>query len=212
MENLTLKDLQTKHVIVDLVIKTKVHELLKDTVSVYYTDILYDGKETCFYLFLNDKYLRNAVTFPSRISQEDIVNIAKDMIEQYRNSCDLEELDIELKGEVPCKEFKGKYSNCEDCHEHMNNEKGGCMGVTYTLSESFDSYTFKRVTFKDKWYAKYGEGSESHKKFVIDKTCDQLREFSYVCKDSKYLEEIIESLLHYCDEDKVKEIFNDLSK
>lgn len=212
MKNLTLKDLQKRHVIVDLVVKSKIHESLEDTVSVYYTDILYDGKESCFYLFLNDKYLHNAVTFPSRISKDDIVNISRDMIEQYRNSCDLEELDMELRGEVPCKEFKGKCSNCEECHEHMNNNKDGCMGVTYNLSESFDSYTFKRVTFKDKWYAKYGEGSEGHKNFIIDKTTDQLCEFSHICKDDKYLEEIIKSLLRYCDEDKVKEIFNGLSE
>lgn len=190
------------------------HPSVKDVVSVYYTDILYDKKDTCFYLFLNDEYIFNPVTFPSRISTEDIIAIAKDMIDQYRNTCDLEELEMELKGQVPCVEFKGVYSKCDECPKCMSNTKkeDACMGVVYSLSNSFDSFTFKEITFKDKWTEKYGENSISHKEYKTKQLCDEIWQFSHICKDdSKYLSQVVKSLLHHCDENKIKEVFENLS-
>ena len=95
----------------DLVYQDKLHASLDSVVSVYYSDIFYDGKETGLYLFLNDEYIFNPVLFPSRISLEDKIVIAKEMVEQYKETCDFEELDMKLKGEVPCDEFKGAYLN-----------------------------------------------------------------------------------------------------
>lgn len=216
MNKLTLKELQMKSRMLDLVLQEKLHPSINDIISVYYTDAIYDKKETCFYLLLNDEYLHNPVTYPSEISREDIIKIAKDMIDQYRNTCDLEELDMELKGEVPCKQFKNKYSSCNECPRCMintTNKEDACMGVVYSPSSSFDSYQFKEINFKDKWTDKYGENSTNHKKFATKKLCNEIWNFSSVCDENEeYLTEVINSLFKYCNEDKVKKILKNIIK
>lgn len=215
MNKLTLKELQTKTKMLDLVLQEKIHESISDTVSVYYEDILYDGKETSFYLFVNDKFTFNAVTYPSQISKEDIVLIAKDMIDQYRNSCDLQELDWELKREIPCAIFKkNNYTKCNQCPKCMVNtsRRNSCIGVTYSLNSNFDSYKFKNITFKNKWTSKYGENSEYHKKFQTKKLCNEIWNFSHTCSnDDQHINSVIKSLFDHCDKDKLKKVFKNIA-
>lgn len=210
MQKITLKDLSQKHRVMDLVHQEKLHISLDSAVSIYCSDIFYDGKETGFYLFLDDEYIFNPVSFPSSISLEDKVAIAKEMTEQYRATCNFEELDMELKGEVPCGEFKGVYSNCNECSRltGINETKDdGCLGVTFSTSNSFCS-----LEIQNKWKEKYGENSEAHKNHLTKQLSWKIHEFGFACgEDEKCLEKAVKSLFEHgkINEELLKKVIND---
>ena len=200
MENITLKDLKT----MIFALKEKLHQAVDDTISVYYSDVLDNGNETQFYLSFNDKYIFKAINLYTKISQEDIQSISKDIVEVYRNSCDLSQLDMKLRGEVPCQEFEGIYSTCDDCPRLKN---CACFGVSYKIQTKFDDYTFLYETHK-KWSDKYGYKSDDHKELLAEKLHSQIGEFYSVCKDDdEFIYKILSSLLSFCGKDKVKRFF-----
>lgn len=85
MTDLTIKDFEKRYGmgLERIYSLTEVHSEIKNVaISVYFYDILWDKQSTWFWIFKNETYIGNPVSFPCNISIEDKQLIAKDMVQE----------------------------------------------------------------------------------------------------------------------------------
>lgn len=167
----------------------KPHPVLKDSrpISVYYESALlsHDNRST-FLLFDNGYFVSNAIVYPCEVKREDRHIIGKEMIENLLRVSDFTDLDREIEGKCACKEYEGKYKNCDECPEY--GEENGCLGALYSIPEHRNGWDIE-----EKWSKVYGYESENHKRYVTEKMIDHMRDFMNYCGDRKDLiKEVLE--------------------
>lgn len=189
--NISLEDFKTRRRHLDLVLRLdKPHQALEYNrpIEVYCEDIIFDGHKTWFWLFDNNKFVGNPISFPSEIKHQDKQQIANDMINELLTKSDFRDLDLELQGKVPCEEHRDDYKSCKECKLHIYNDdyvecNDGCMGSMYSIPDHMNSWDTE-----DKWNEKYGCNTENHKIQLMKKALNEIRNLMINFKDDKNVE------------------------
>jgi len=163
-------------------------------IQVYYeSEIFNKNNESYFWVVNNGEYVSNYISFPCNIEESDIINIAKELIEELLSKSDFTDLDAELNGHAACEEFKYLYKSCDECPllraNNKNEDDTGCFGAMYSIPGHLNSWDTK-----EKWNKIYGYQSYNHKKYVVKKMIGYMNRFMHDCGDSK---EMINEVLEY---------------
>ena len=188
-EQIKIESFKSKHPCVDLVARIETpHKKLNDRpIEVYCEDIIIDGRKTWFWLFNQGEYVGNPVMFPCNVELIDKKKIGLDMINELLSASDFRDLDLELQGRVPCKEYKDIYSKCEEC-ELLRSGKGkdkedACIGAMYSIPSHMNSWE----KTEKKWNEIYGENTLKHKEYTADQMIGYMNHFMHICGNDKNL-------------------------
>lgn len=196
MRNEKLDDFIKTHKYMDLIYSIdRPHKVLKGNrpIEVYCEDIIIDEHKTWFWLFNNKYYVGNPITFPCKVTEDDKFKIAKDMIEELLSKSDFRDLNMELEGNVPCEEFKGKYSKCKECNLYKygkgKNSEEACLGEIYSIPSHMNFWDIEK-----KWNKIYGWNSDKHKKYIKEQMIGYMNSFMWICGDR---EDLMKEVLEY---------------
>ena len=199
MERTTLGDYLKRNNFSELVYEIKKpHKLLNydRPIQVYFEDIRYKSNDRSRFLLFDDgEFSMNAISFDCNIEQEDIVQIAKDMVEELLLCSDFSELDRELEGKCACIEYEEIYKSCDECHLYNINDGHGCMGAMYTIPSHMNVW---RKT-ESKWNDKYGEKSEQRKRWKLRIAKDAINSLKWTL--TKGDKDIIKEIKDYFNEE-----------
>jgi hypothetical protein len=175
----------------------KPHKILQYNrpIEVYCEDIFYNNKYTYFWLFDNNTFVANFISYPCDINETDVYIIANEMIQELLSKSDFKDLDIALEGKVPCEEFRDKYKSCNECKRYNpsddienQNDKDGCLGAIYSIPTHLNCWETE-----EKWNKIYGEGTENYKKFITEQMIGYMNSFMWACgKDKNKIKEVLD--------------------
>ncbi len=166
-----------------------IHPALKHKLSIGHQPIIYskDGN-AWFWVFVDDEYVMNPLSLPCDIESEDVIEIAKDIASHYIQLCQLEEIEDETNGIVPCDEMKGIQKTCDDCPQLRSNG-GECIGPMWNHPN-----TLYLNEIEEKWKGKYGEGSKLYLKYHQNQMLGEMNQYLHKCGHS---EDMMMELLEY---------------
>lgn len=142
-------------------------------ISVYYEDIMFDGKRSKFVLFVNNILAVPALEFPCAIELEDVIKIAEDMIKEYLDNVENSFMNI---GCIFYDE-----SDMKSCDFNIINDID-----KYYL----DDYEFTLV--EKIWSEKYGVKSLKHKEQIHENMINHLSKYlSVIGEDKEYIEDLM---------------------
>jgi len=152
-------------------------------IAVWHVSMLYKGEDKEIFAISDyEQIILNSIRFPCEVNRDDAIEIGKDMVQELLDNSDLSELECDG---VPC----GKeYKKCEDCPDYRYNiaeenwdkfEGTLCMGAMYSIPTHMNSWEDTEA----KWNPIYGEKSDNHIKYILDKIMNQIRELSFICED-----------------------------
>lgn len=177
MDKVTLDEYINEHPFAqDTILKVVNDKILnKDVnISVYYEDIMFDGKRSKFMLFVDNVLAVPVLDFPCGIELEDVIKIAKDMIKEYLDKVESSFVNI-------------------GCIFYDENEMKSCdFNIINDIDKYYlDDYEFTLV--EKIWSDKYGVKSLKHKEHVHENMINSLSEYlSVVGKDREYIEDLME--------------------
>lgn len=199
---LKVNDFKEKHVGMYLVEKIdKPHPVLEDNrpIEVYCDDIIMDGHKTWFWLFNDDIYVGNPITFSCSISEEDKRQIGQDMINELLSCSDFHDLNLEFEGKVPCEEYRNKYKKCDECEKYRygkgKDSEDACIGSMYSIPTHVNWWQ----KTEGKWKKVYGEKTKKHKEYIVRKMIGYMNDFMHVCgKEEKMIKEVLKYGKNHC--------------
>ena len=120
-----------------------------------------------FVLFINGVMVLNSIKLNFPIY--DKINIAEEMVKEYKSHCDFKDLDMELEGKCACEKNQGIYSKCDDCpscyYGAGKDSDDACIGATYNCPVYINFWALEKTLKK-----KYGPGTPNYKKYLYKRT------------------------------------------
>lgn len=179
MDKISLNEYINEHPFAQDTVLRVVHDKIlnkKVNISVYYEDIMFDGKRSKFMLFVDNILAVPVLDFPCAIELEDVIKIAEDMIKEYLDNVESSFMNI-------------------GCIFYDENEMKSCdFNIINSINKYYlDEYEF---TFVEKtWSEKYGVKSLKHKEHVHENMINSLSEYlAIVGKDKEYIEDLLDCI------------------
>lgn len=123
-----------------------------------------------FVLFINEEMVLNSIKlyFPiytDFYSGDNKINIAEEMVKEYKSYCDFKDLDMELEGKCACEKNQGIYSKCDDCpscyYGAGKDSDDACIGATYSCPKNINFWALEKTLNE-----KFGPGTPNYKKYL----------------------------------------------
>lgn len=137
------------------------------------------GTIRCYFcLFLNKEFIMNSIKLDFPVPHLDLVEIAKNMVDEYISKCDFSDLDKLMDGKTPCGNYDGVYKSCEECPEYRLNDESkdrDCMGGMFSCCPYLNFWNLE-YSLKEK----YGQGSAYYEEYLNSrarKLCSLMERF-----------------------------------
>lgn len=196
MIKINVKDLKktTRHI--EKVLELKLSDLYSEInnqskVSIFFAGAKFRGNDnkSWFYIVVDNEVIMNPMTFPSDIPNEDVKEIANDLLKEYIKTCDFRE----FEGEFECIDFED-VNTLEGCKNKKEEKCKKCLGPMYSLSNNFNAFSSKT---KKKWKNIYGVNSEKELELMEERIYNLLTKYKNHPVTNKKEKKLSKKLYNY---------------